>query len=285
MRQAKGLFRAYYEALAEELARGRASSGGEVKDLDTGLVDFPGKRGEEEILLCWQLGERRLGYWHTVEAGSRAASDRRPGPARAARAWTDATPIRKALRAAIEALLRACGLDPAHDPDLQRDAGARGASCGRPSSWPATTWIRRRSWAIRWWARPIPTWWWWAGLRFHSMCPHHLVPYRGVAHVAYLPAGQAGRLRAAGRSGRVLHQAADPAGARHPPDRRDALCSGLGARGAGCVIEAEQLCLALPGERHDQSGVVTSAFVGEMRERPDLKARLLAAANLGGRAR
>ena len=65
----------------------------------------------------------------------------------------------------------------------------------------------------------------------------------------------------------------------------ESLWQGLGARGAGCVIEAEQLCLALPGERHDQSGVVTSAFVGEMRERPDLKARLLAAANLGGRVR
>jgi GTP cyclohydrolase I len=51
------------------------------------------------------------------------------------------------------------------------------------------------------------------------------------------------------------------------------------------VIEAEQLCLALPDEKHDQSGVVTSAFVGEMRERPDLKARLLDAAKLGGRAR
>ena len=51
------------------------------------------------------------------------------------------------------------------------------------------------------------------------------------------------------------------------------------------MIEAEQLCLALPGEKHDQSGVVTSAFVGEMRERPDLKARLLEAAKLGGRAR
>jgi hypothetical protein len=65
----------------------------------------------------------------------------------------------------------------------------------------------------------------------------------------------------------------------------DALCRHLGARGAGCVIEAEQLCLALPEEKHDQSGVVTSAFVGEMRERPDLKTRLLEAAKLGGRAR
>jgi GTP cyclohydrolase I len=49
------------------------------------------------------------------------------------------------------------------------------------------------------------------------------------------------------------------------------------------VLEAEQLCLALPGERHDRSSVLTSAFVGEMRERPDLKARLLAAAHHDGR--
>jgi hypothetical protein len=68
VRQAKGLFRAYYEALGDELNKVK-ELGGEVKDMDTGLVDFPGKRGEEEILLCWRLGEQRLGYWHTAEAG------------------------------------------------------------------------------------------------------------------------------------------------------------------------------------------------------------------------
>jgi hypothetical protein len=68
VRHAKGLFRGYYEALGEELSSIK-SLGGEVKDMDTGLVDFPGKRGDEEILLCWRLGEQRLGYWHTAEAG------------------------------------------------------------------------------------------------------------------------------------------------------------------------------------------------------------------------
>ena len=122
------------------------------------------------------------------------------------------------------------------------------------------------------------------GLRFHSMCPHHLVPFRGVAHVAYLPKGKLvgfGRLadlvecftKRLTLQERATHQIAD------------ALWKGLAARGAGCVIEAEQLCLSLPGEKHDQSGVVTSAFVGEMAERPDLKARLLEAASLGGRNR
>jgi hypothetical protein len=68
VRHAKGLFRGYYEALGEELSTIKAL-GGEVKDMDTGLVDFPGKRGDEEILLCWRLGEQRLRYWHTAEAG------------------------------------------------------------------------------------------------------------------------------------------------------------------------------------------------------------------------
>ena len=115
-----------------------------------------------------------------------------------------------------------------------------------------------------------------SGLRFHSMCPHHLVPFRGVAHLAYLPAG---KLAGFGRLADLvecftkrltLQERATSAIA-------DALWRGLGAHGAGCVLEAEQLCLALPGERHDSSCVVTSAFVGDMAERPDLKARLFAA--------
>jgi len=40
-----------------------------VKDLDTGLVDFPAVRGEEEIFLCWQVGEDEIRYWHGREEG------------------------------------------------------------------------------------------------------------------------------------------------------------------------------------------------------------------------
>jgi hypothetical protein len=68
VRRPKAMFRAYYQTLAEELAR-VTELGGEVKDLDTGLVDFPGRRGEEDILLCWKLGEKCIGFWHTAEAG------------------------------------------------------------------------------------------------------------------------------------------------------------------------------------------------------------------------
>jgi GTP cyclohydrolase IA len=177
-----------------------------------------------------------------------------------------------ALAAAVEALLRASGLDPAHDGDVQHTptrvarlwsseflAGYDmdpAAILGEPVTGEADPDVVIVG-----------------GLRFHAMCPHHLLPYRGIAHVAYQPAGKLvgfGRLaelvdcytKRLTLQERATHQIAD-AMHRH-----------LGARGAGCVIEAEQLCLALPGERHDQSGVVTGAFVGEMQQRADLKARL-----------
>jgi len=40
-----------------------------VKDLDRGLVDFPALRGDEEVLLCWQVGEDEVAYWHGLDEG------------------------------------------------------------------------------------------------------------------------------------------------------------------------------------------------------------------------
>jgi len=40
-----------------------------VKDVDTGLVDFPALRRGEEILLCWRLGEDEVAHWHGLEEG------------------------------------------------------------------------------------------------------------------------------------------------------------------------------------------------------------------------
>jgi hypothetical protein len=52
--------------------------GAQVKDADEGLVDFPALRGDEEVLLCWKLGEDEIAYWHSLEdgfAGRRPLSD------------------------------------------------------------------------------------------------------------------------------------------------------------------------------------------------------------------
>jgi hypothetical protein len=52
--------------------------GAQVKDADEGLVDFPTLRGDEEVLLCWKLGEDEIAYWHSLDdgfAGRRPLSD------------------------------------------------------------------------------------------------------------------------------------------------------------------------------------------------------------------
>jgi hypothetical protein len=41
----------------------------QVKDLDRGLVDFPALHDGEEVLLCWQVGEDEVAYWHGVDEG------------------------------------------------------------------------------------------------------------------------------------------------------------------------------------------------------------------------
>jgi hypothetical protein len=51
--------------------------GAQVKDLDTGLVDFPALHHGETVLLCWQLGEHEITWWHRVDDGFEG---RRPLP-------------------------------------------------------------------------------------------------------------------------------------------------------------------------------------------------------------
>ena len=45
------------------------AAGAEVKSLEEGLLDFPAKRGDEVVLLCWKLGEDEIHYWHRVDEG------------------------------------------------------------------------------------------------------------------------------------------------------------------------------------------------------------------------
>jgi hypothetical protein len=61
--------------------------GVQVKDLDTGLLDFPFRLDDEVVLLCWRMGETAIEHWHTVESGFQGRQPvderfrRRPGPA------------------------------------------------------------------------------------------------------------------------------------------------------------------------------------------------------------
>lgn len=57
--------------------------GVQVKDLEKGLLDFPSLMEGREVLLCWKLGEKKIGYWHTPEEGF---AGRKPLDARAEKA-------------------------------------------------------------------------------------------------------------------------------------------------------------------------------------------------------
>lgn len=45
--------------------------GVQIKDADTGLIDFPTLYKDREVYLCWRLGESGIGFWHNVEDGFR----------------------------------------------------------------------------------------------------------------------------------------------------------------------------------------------------------------------
>ena len=45
--------------------------GCQVKDLETGLIDFPTLYRDREVYLCWQLGEDKINFWHHIEDGFR----------------------------------------------------------------------------------------------------------------------------------------------------------------------------------------------------------------------
>jgi len=46
-----------------------ASLGGTTKDIVTGLVDFPGRVGDETVNLCWKHGETAVRFWHRFDEG------------------------------------------------------------------------------------------------------------------------------------------------------------------------------------------------------------------------
>lgn len=51
------------------LVRAMSELGIVIKDLDTGLVDFPALRDGREVYLCWQLGEPHVAWWHETSTG------------------------------------------------------------------------------------------------------------------------------------------------------------------------------------------------------------------------
>lgn len=101
-------------------------------------------------------------------------------------------------------------------------------------------------------------------IEFHSMCEHHLLPFFGVAHVAYLPSE--GRVTGLSKLARCVDGYARRPQVQERMTRQiaDALIDVLGARGAAVIIEAEHMCMTLRGIQKAGARTITTSFLGEL---------------------
>src|ERR1700687_6000344 len=98
-------------------------------------------------------------------------------------------------------------------------------------------------------------------LDFYSLCEHHLLPFFGKAHVAYLPNGRILGLSKMARIVDMFSRRLQVQG-RLTTQICDALQSVLEPGGVGVVIEATPLCMAMRGVQKQNSSAVTSSLTG-----------------------
>ncbi len=108
-----------------------------------------------------------------------------------------------------------------------------------------------------------------------SLCEHHMVPFTGVAHVAYIPASS-GKITGLSKLARLvdLYARRLQVQERLTTQVADALMEVLEARGAIVVVEAEHLCMTMRGVRKHGARTVTSAVRGIM-HRPATRAEAM----------
>lgn len=111
---------------------------------------------------------------------------------------------------------------------------------------------------------------------FYSICEHHLVPFIGKVHVAYIPAG--GRIVGLG----ALIKALEVLAKRPQVQERlttqfaDLIMNKLKPKGAMVVIDAEHLCISMRGVKKPGTKTVTSAVRGIFRTKQSTREELLA---------
>ena len=159
---------------------------------------------------------------------------------------------------AARALLLALGYDLTEDSlrETPRRVALAYSEFLSPEAFTATTFPNDREYDELVLVRDVP---------FHSLCEHHLLPFKGVAHVAYLP-GE--RIVGLSKLARVVeHFARDlQVQERLTKQIADWLDTSLSPRGVGVVLEAEHLCMTLRGVQKPGSTTVTSALTGYLRE-------------------
>ena len=112
-------------------------------------------------------------------------------------------------------------------------------------------------------------------IEFHSLCEHHLLPFTGRAHLAYLPDGKVVGLSKLARLVEGF--------ARRPQVQErlttqiaDALMEELSPVGAAVVLEASHTCMTIRGAAKPGSTMVTSALRGIFKESPSSRSEVLA---------
>jgi GTP cyclohydrolase I len=165
-----------------------------------------------------------------------------------------------AAESAVHDLLIALGKDPGspHLADTPRRVAAAFGELLTPEEFDLTTFPNEEGYDELVLARNIPV---------RSMCEHHLLPFHGVAHVAYLPAD---RILGLSKLARVVELFARDLQVqeRLTTQVADWLQHHLQPKGVGVVIEAEHLCMSLRGVRAEGSRTLTSAVHGLLREDP-----------------
>ncbi|WP_019875478.1 GTP cyclohydrolase I FolE [Sporichthya polymorpha] len=177
-----------------------------------------------------------------------------------------------AAERAVADLLRALGQDPTseHTRDTPRRVAAAYAELLTPRSFNPTTFPNDEGYDELVLARDIPV---------HSLCQHHLLPFLGRAHVAYLP-GE--RILGLSKLARVVELFARDLQVQERLTQQvaDWLAEHLRPKGVAVVIEAEHLCMSLRGVQARGSTTVTSALHGLLRDQPSSRAEFFALAGI-----
>jgi GTP cyclohydrolase I len=110
----------------------------------------------------------------------------------------------------------------------------------------------------------------------YSLCEHHLVPFHGRAHVAYIP-GIDGRITGLSKLARLVDGFAKrpQVQERLTTQVADALVAALDPRGAFVLVEAEHLCMSMRGVRKPGAFTVTSAVRGIFKENAATRAEVM----------
>ncbi|WZO98104.1 GTP cyclohydrolase I FolE [Isosphaeraceae bacterium EP7] len=111
-------------------------------------------------------------------------------------------------------------------------------------------------------------------IRFESFCEHHLLPFVGVAHVAYVPNGRVVGLSKIPRVIDVLSRRPQLQ-ERLTEEVADLLVEELSAKGVAVVIEASHSCMTMRGVRKHNSTMITSAMRGICKDRLATRAEVL----------